>query len=183
MSNDPKEASDSEEETQQQQGEQEEGGEEDTTTSTNTHGRQNRAEKKARKLLSRLNMRPIPGVSRVTVKRSKNVFFVVNDADVFQIPNTDTYIVFGEAKMEDLATQAQQQAAQQFAKAQAARAAGPAAGAPAAADDDEEVDAGDLEQKDIDLVMTQANVTRSKAIKALQANQGDIVNAIMELTV
>jgi nascent polypeptide-associated complex subunit alpha len=36
-----------------------------------------------------------------------------------------------------------------------------------------------VEDKDIDLVMTQANVSRSKAVKALKNNANDIVNAIM----
>ncbi|PIA30555.1 hypothetical protein AQUCO_05500090v1 [Aquilegia coerulea] len=35
--------------------------------------------------------------------------------------------------------------------------------------------------KDIDLVMTQAGVSRAKAVKALKAAEGDIVDAIMEL--
>jgi len=34
----------------------------------------------------------------------------------------------------------------------------------------------------IELVMSQANVTRNKAIQALKNNKGDIVNAILELT-
>lgn len=36
-----------------------------------------------------------------------------------------------------------------------------------------------VEEKDVDLVMCQANVSRGKAIKALKNNQNDIVNAIM----
>ena len=39
------------------------------------------------------------------------------------------------------------------------------------------MDDADVEEKDIDLVMTQANVTRAKAIKALKNNKNDIVNA------
>lgn len=50
-------------------------------------------------------------------------------------------------------------------------------------DDDEEVDADGLEDKDIELVMTQANVKRNKAIKALKENDNDIVNSIMALSV
>ena len=46
-------------------------------------------------------------------------------------------------------------------------------------EDDEEVDATGVEAKDIELVMSQANVSRSKAIKALKNNTNDIVNAIM----
>ena len=36
-----------------------------------------------------------------------------------------------------------------------------------------------MESKDIELVMSQANVSRSKAVKALRNNSNDIVNAIM----
>ena len=61
---------------------------------------------------------------------------------------------------------------------------GPAA--PAIPEDDEEdegeVDDSGLEDKDIELVVSQANVSRAKACKALRANNNDIVNAIMDLT-
>jgi nascent polypeptide-associated complex subunit alpha len=50
-------------------------------------------------------------------------------------------------------------------------------------DDGEEVDADGLEDKDIELVMTQAGVSRKKAIKALKENDNDIVNSIMALSV
>jgi len=42
-----------------------------------------------------------------------------------------------------------------------------------------QVDAGGLEQRDIELVMAQANVSRAKAVRALKHNNNDIVNAIM----
>jgi nascent polypeptide-associated complex subunit alpha len=54
--------------------------------------------------------------------------------------------------------------------------------APIAEEDEEEVDETGVDEKDIDLVMSQANVTRAKAIRALKNNNNDIVNAIMELT-
>nr|XP_022909576.1 nascent polypeptide-associated complex subunit alpha-like [Onthophagus taurus] len=53
---------------------------------------------------------------------------------------------------------------------------------PITEESDEEVDDTDVEDKDIELVMTQANVSCPKAVKALKNNQNDIVNAIMELT-
>ena len=49
-------------------------------------------------------------------------------------------------------------------------------------DSDGEVDTSGLEDKDIELVMSQANVSRSKAVKALKNNVNDIEKAIMELT-
>lgn len=44
------------------------------------------------------------------------------------------------------------------------------------------MDATGIEAKDIDLVMEQTQCSRAKAVKALKDNQGDIVNAIMEIT-
>lgn len=40
-----------------------------------------------------------------------------------------------------------------------------------------------MDAKDIELVMNQAVCTRAKAITALKNNDGDIVNAIMELSI
>ena len=46
-----------------------------------------------------------------------------------------------------------------------------------------QVDESGVEPKDVELVMSQAGVSRNKAVKALKTNDGDIVNAIMELTI
>ena len=43
-------------------------------------------------------------------------------------------------------------------------------------------DEAGVEAKDVELVMTQASVSRARAVKALKASGGDIVSAIMELT-
>jgi len=106
--------------------------------------------------------------------------------------------IFGEAKIEDLNSQAQASAAQQLA---ASEAAGDHAGhnheeeilgkgkAPEEdkkeeeEDDGEEVDEAGLESKDIELVMAQASVSRKKAVKALRENDNDIVNSIMALSI
>jgi nascent polypeptide-associated complex subunit alpha len=49
-------------------------------------------------------------------------------------------------------------------------------------EEEEEIDETGVEAHDIDLVMTQAGVSRSQAVKALKTHNGDIVGAIMELT-
>jgi len=76
---------------------------------------------------------------------------------------------------------AQQRKAQEAAEAAAKKTEEEAPEAPTTTeeDDNEEVDETGLEAKDIELVMQQANVTRSKAVKALKNNNNDIVNAIM----
>merc|ERR1719478_851578 len=134
-------------------------------------------------------MKPVPGIIRVTVKKSKNILFVISKPDVHKSPASDTYIIFGEAKIEDLSAQAQASAAQQFAGSAAAPgmgAAAPKADAPdaAAMEDVEEgeVDETGMEAKDIELVMSQVQCSRPKAVAALRANNNDIVEAIMQLS-
>merc|ERR1712217_592449 len=113
--------------------------------------KQNRAEKKSRKAVAKLGMKPVPGIVRVTVKKSKNILFVISKPDVHKSPNSDTYIIFGEAKMEEV-------------------------------EEDGDVDETDVEAKDIELVMSQVQCSRAKAVTALKANNNDIVEAIMQLS-
>ncbi|XP_049570609.1 NAC-alpha domain-containing protein 1 isoform X27 [Orcinus orca] len=163
------------------------GGSEETVTKV----KQSRSEKKARKAMSKLGLRQIQGVTRITIQKSKNILFVIAKPDVFKSPASDTYVVFGEAKIEDLSQQVHRAAAEKFKVPSE-----PSALVPESApgprvrpeckeeeeDDDEEVDETGLELRDIELVMAQANVSRAKAVRALRDNQSDIVNAIMELT-
>jgi len=156
--------------------------------------KQSRQEKKARKSIAKLGLKQVPGITRVVIKKSKTMLFAINKPEVFQNANSDTYVVFGEAKVEDLGANQQYQAAKQLEKAQQEAAARQAAAAvtqtakPELIEDDvEEVDDADvdtegLEDKDIDLVIQQANCSKAKAVKSLRNNNGDIVNAIMELT-
>lgn len=144
--------------------------------------KQTRSEKKARKAMAKLNLKAVTGINRVTIRKSKNILFVINKPDVYKSPASDTYIVFGEAKIEDLSQQAQHQAAEKF-KTKTPTASETATTVPSVPEEsDEEVDETDVEAKDIELVMQQANVSRCKAVKALKNNSNDIVNAIMELT-
>jgi len=160
-----------------------------------------RNEKKARKAIGKLGLKHVPGITRVTLRRPKNILFVINQPDVYRSPSSNTWIIFGEEKIEDLNSQAQASAAQQLAAAEAAGGIDPHAGhdhshdhhgkgkAPEIEvkkdedDDDEEVDDTGLEAKDIELVMAQANVSRKKAVKALKENDNDIVNSIMALSI
>nr|GLL47532.1 nascent polypeptide-associated complex subunit alpha-like protein 1 [Ipomoea trifida] len=143
--------------------------------------KQSRSEKKSRKAMIKLGMKPIAGVSRVTVKKSKNILFVISKPDVFKSPTSDTYVIFGEAKIEDLSSQLQTQAAEQFKAPNLSNVVSKPEPS-TAVQDDEDVDETGVEPKDIELVMTQAGVSRAKAVKALKAADGDIVSAIMELT-
>jgi len=135
-----------------------------------------------------LGLKKVPGITRVTLRRPKNVLFVLATPEVYKSPNSDCYIVFGEAKIEDMNSQAQLSAAQQLASGNAAPSleqAGdeaeddddiPELEAP---EDDGPVDESGVDPKDIDLVMQQVNCTRAKAVRVLKESGGDLINAIM----
>ena len=129
----------------------------------------------------KLGMKPVPGVMRVTIKKSKNILFVVSKPDVFKSPNSDTHFIFGEAKIEDISAASQAAAAEQF-KSADMPSLEPASAATIEEEDEGEIDETGVEPKDIELVMTQAGVSRGKAVNALKSNDGDIVSAIMDLT-
>ena len=61
--------------------------------------KQSRSEKKARKAMSKLGLKLMTGINRVTIRKAKNILFVIKRPDVYKSPGSDTYIVFGEAKV------------------------------------------------------------------------------------
>jgi len=160
----------------------------------------NRNEKKARKMMQRLGMRPISGIERVTLKMGGGKgFFFIDQPDVFAASGsrTDTYVFFGEARQG--ANEAQQQQQMAMAQQQAAAAAG-GVGLPkvkvqppgmastfeAAPEpikkEEPAVDESGVDSKDVDLIMSQASCSRAKAVAALKDSDGDLVNAIMSLS-
>eukprot|EP01062_Namystynia_karyoxenos_P013099 TRINITY_DN1471_c0_g1_i2.p2 TRINITY_DN1471_c0_g1~~TRINITY_DN1471_c0_g1_i2.p2 ORF type:complete len:214 (+),score=103.16 TRINITY_DN1471_c0_g1_i2:82-642(+) len=141
-------------------------------------GRQTRSEKKSRKVMQKFGLKPFPGCTRVTIRKNRDVVFVIAQPDVYKSPQANTYVVFGEAKIEDATSRREQEAV--AALKQAAK----PADKPAEKDEEPEgeLDEEGVDAKDIDLVVAQASVSRARAVKALKNNNGDIVNSIMELT-
>jgi len=166
--------------------------EEDPTSQAALDKIQSRSERKARKALLSLGLKKVPHITRVTLRRPKNVLFVIASPDVYKSPNSDCYIVFGEAKIEDMNSQAQLSAAQQLASGGGAGLGVTPSKNSAAADqnDDDlpdlepaeeegEVDETGVDPKDIELVMAQVNCSRGKAVRVLKESGGDLINAIM----
>ena len=147
--------------------------------------KQSRSEKKARKAMSKLGLRQVTGVTRVTIRKSKNILFVITKPDVYKSPASDTYIVFGEAQIEDLSQQAQLAAAEKFkVQGEAVSNIQENTQTPTVQEEseEEEVDGTGVEVKDIESVMSQANVSKANVVPALKNNSHGIVNANMELT-
>ncbi|KAG8736311.1 GAL4 enhancer protein [Ceratobasidium sp. 414] len=156
---------------------------------------QSRSERKARKALLTLGLKKVPGITRVTMRKPRNVLMVVATPEVFKSPNSDCYIVFGEAKSEDM----QAQHAAQVAAAAAAEAehedgsdetptlepvvndeptAPEKVGAPEE-EEEETVDESEVDSKEVDTIVQQVGCSRAKAVRVLKENGGDLINAIM----
>ena len=160
----------------------------------------NKNEKKARELIGKLGLKQIPGIIRVTFRKKDNQIYAIEKPEVFRSAGGN-YVVFGEAKVDNFTQKlaaAQQQAqasgimpsnedvatkSPEDIQADMQAAAEGSVNAAAEEDDEEgEVDAGDLNKDDIELVVQQTNVSKNQAIKALKAHNGDVVNAIMSLS-
>ncbi|KAJ9118247.1 hypothetical protein QFC22_004156 [Naganishia vaughanmartiniae] len=178
---------------------------EDLSIQDSTSGAQSvefsRNEKKARKALEGLGLKKVEGIERVVLKRPRGILLVVAKPEVYRAPGSDTYIVFGEAKLEDNGSAAQLAAAQQVAASQQAAQASMAAGgfedngAPKSLEDlmagDDAPELVDSESKDkkegassaepdaenVKLVMAQAECSEEKAVEALKKADGDLITA------
>ncbi|OMJ68219.1 hypothetical protein SteCoe_34402 [Stentor coeruleus] len=141
----------------------------------------NRGEKKCRKAMQKLGLKPVPNINRVTMKRSKNMLFIVENPEVLKSPNADIYVVLGVAKFEDLS---QMPATSEIEKI---RAEAPKKEEPKIetikeeADEDNEDDTG-LSADDIRNVMEHTKCTKAEAVKALKSSGGDTVDAILKLS-
>lgn len=158
-----------------------------------------KAEKKARDALLKLGLKQLKDISRVTFKKKNNTILAIEKPEVYKTLG-GSYVIFGEAKVEDLTKRYQEAMAAQ----QAAKEVNDAVNTPkddlaasiqddlkkasledkpaAEEDDSEPADATGLEESDIQVIVEQTNTTRNKAINALREHNGDIVNAIMSLS-
>merc|ERR1711970_1344746 len=125
-------------------------------------GKQTRAQKKMMKAMSKLNLKHVPGIMKVVMRRKGNILFSIHGGEVYKAPGSDTYIVFGEAQPEDLISSAQREAAKKFKQPEPAK--------PAVAkieeegeeeEEDGEIDTEGVEDKDIEPVMAQAGVSKA----------------------
>lgn len=161
--------------------------------------KQNRNEKKMRKAVAKLGLIPLPEVSRVTMKRSQKLLFVIATPDVYRSASGESFVCFGEAKIEDLSARMRQQEA--IAEMQSKMAeqhrlrenmkagnvstlASDTADGEDAEEKDEREESGPagVSETDVKLVMEQASVSRTRAVEALKGANGDIVEAIMNLS-
>lgn len=147
----------------------------------------NRGEKKFKKAMTKMGLKPVTGINRVTIKKGKAFVISIDDPDVWKTPgNENSYIIFGKPNMDGLQTG--QNEINQFKNPVTPEGAEEAkVETPAASEEKTEVPAEALNEAgltpdNIKMVMEYTKCTRAEAVLALRATNDDSVNAIMNLT-
>ena len=137
-----------------------------------------RNEKKCKKALTKVGMKQLTGITRVTLKKRDGLIFVIDDPEVLNLDNS--YAIFGELKLEDLNRQMQMEQAKKFAQQAPQSKQAPKTAAPVV--DEAPLPEDGLTPNHITMVMDHANCTRNAAIKVLRETNDDMVQAVMKLT-
>ncbi|CAD8046181.1 unnamed protein product [Paramecium sonneborni] len=141
----------------------------------------NRGEKKFKKAMLKLGMKPVTGINRVTIKRGKQFLLYIDNPEILKSANVDnSYIVFGEAKVHDptgqigkkeadnLAQQVTKQVEEKHEQQQPQTS--------------EQISDEGIPPESIKMVMEHCKCDRSKAVEALKKSDNDTVQAILTLT-
>lgn len=63
----------------------------------------NRGEKKFKKAMNKMGLKPVTGINRVTIKKGKAFVISIDDPDVWKTPgNENSYIIFGKPNMDGM---------------------------------------------------------------------------------
>ncbi|CAB4070145.1 EGD2 [Lepeophtheirus salmonis] len=73
---------------------------------------------KVRDIIFKLGLKKISSVSRVTIRKSKKIVFVINKPIIYKNSSSHIYNVFSDAKSEDLSIQALMEAAHKLIKSE-----------------------------------------------------------------
>jgi nascent polypeptide-associated complex subunit alpha len=152
--------------------------------------RASKMDKKNKKAFLKSGLKEFPGVEKVSIQTASKIALAIEDPEVFR--SGDTFVIFGLPRVEDAKSQQTRDVLQNIlsqqgltpeATAGEEQAAASAASTTATTGaEEEEVDAEGIQEKDIEVVMKEANVSRAKAIKAIKANKGDVVDAVVSLS-
>ena len=145
-----------------------------------------KSEKKVRKALGKLGMTKVEGVNRVTMRQKDNYILIVKDPEVYTSQQTEnTFIIFGELTIEDPDRKLAKEEIEKM-RAEGEKIAPETIAekkeAVEVVDESEEVSEEGMDAASIETVMTEGNVPRPRAVRALKAANGDVVQAILNLS-
>jgi nascent polypeptide-associated complex subunit alpha len=158
-----------------------------TTETTEPHvdaeDKSSRSEKKSRKAMAKLGLKEFSGVKLVQIKQKTNMITVQNP-EVYKSAG-DTFIIYGVPQTQEIGRNSLPQASKidalkeqlkQLQKKMGKEEKNPV-------EVEAPVDETGIDAKDVELILKQVEgISRSKAVEALKATGGDLVNAIMSLT-
>ena len=155
---------------------------------TETGHKASRGEKKFKKAMMKLGLKPVDNITRVTLRTNKNFVMYIDEPFVMRTGNTDnSFVIFGEPKFLDFKSQLAGKQAEKFnqpeqALDQTEQKLGDIKEEEEPEEEEGEVDQGDLKDEDIENLMSYVSCSRNKAIKTLKKANGDIVEAITMLS-
>ncbi|GAB67340.1 nascent polypeptide associated complex alpha chain [Plasmodium cynomolgi strain B] len=146
-----------------------------------------KGERRARKMLVKLGLKAVPNVHKVIIKKSQKMIFAVSNVEVYKVDGTESYVIFGDAKTDDITNSINSLLPDSLPKdgdmmdEQEVNFEAPEK-ANEKVQDLDEGKAGDVSMDDIELIMSQTKCTRERAIEVLKKNNNDLVESIMELS-
>lgn len=128
-----------------------------------------------------MGLERVPHIKRVVIRKSPQLQFTIAQPEVYKNPNGESYIVFGEAKLQDPSDIDEMVATPDFFLNDLLF-------ANTEVHDNDDIDEGELylsgcDRDEVKLVMQQTKVGQARAIQALKDHHNDIVDAIMSLTI
>ena len=151
-----------------------------------------RGEKKFKKAMMRMGLKPLDGFTRATLKTSKSMLLYIDTPFVMHTgPNEHNYLIFGEAKIFDFKNALSKEKMQKFAKGRDAKEGKVPETVEEVEEDtkeedkaleetleEEKIDESTLNEEHIKSIMDYSSCTREAAIKALVKANGDVIDAI-----
>lgn len=148
-----------------------------------------KGERKFKKIMKKQGCTVVENITRVTMRTNKNfIMYIDNPVVMTSGKGNNSFVIYGEPKFLDFKNNVAQQQAEKFTKTEENSEVKPEEKLGdikedvAEEEDDENVDQGDIKDEDIENLISYANCTRGKAIKALKKTNGDIVEAITLLS-
>lgn len=148
--------------------------------SNDPNHKSSKGEKKFKKAIGKMGMKPVEGIERVTLKTQKDFIMYIDNPEVVTTGSAGSYIIFGEAKFLDFSSQNASRLLDKMKETQAAKKTEGKTETiqEEEAEDDETEEAGDIPEESIKTIIEYTSCTRAKAIKCLKKTKGDVVEAI-----
>jgi nascent polypeptide-associated complex subunit alpha len=138
-----------------------------------------KGEKKFKKAIGKMGMKPVEGIERVTIKTAKDFVMYIDNPEVVTTGAAGSYIIFGEAKFLDFSSQNASRLLDKMKETQTAKKPeSKTEPIKEEAEEEETEEAGDIPEESINTIMEYASCSRAKAIKCLKKTKGDVVEAI-----